>query len=436
LRRYNIPMKSVLALLLTILATMAQADAPGGLKRRPVFGAHILPSDSGGVIAANLTPGASAANSGIENGDVILSIAGKPVNNPQEFVGVLRSLDVGSVELEIVRNGEKSKENLELRAPQESSPDYDVVYDSATAAGALRRTIITKPRDTKRHPAVLFVGGIGCYSLDAAPAVVNGYIGLIQEMTRRGFVVMRVEKSGIGDSEGVPCPLQDFDNELAGYRAGLEKLRKYDYVDPERIFIVGHSIGGLVAPVIASETPLRGVVVMSTAGRRWVDYEDINSRRQMRMEGAAGADLEAQLKLRGVCARKMLIDGQSPQDIVAAEPRCAEHLHYPAHPSYMQQVAALDPPALWKKVAAPVLLIHGTSDFVTDAAEHRLIVKAVNAAHPGNASLILEEKLDHFMREVASQDDSMRNLKTGAMDRAPMQTKVRQDIVDWLLKHS
>jgi pimeloyl-ACP methyl ester carboxylesterase len=430
---YNVGMRHLVTAVLLLFALTASADAPGGLKRRVLFGAQLAPATTGGITVMKLTPGAPAAAAGLAEGDVILSIGGTKVSHAGEFVATMKTLGAGPAELDVVRNGEALKKTVQLtEAPREASTEFDVIYDAVRANDALRRTIITRPRMEGKRPAVLFAGGIGCYSLDNAPPAVDGYIALIHELTRRGFVVMRVEKSSMGDSEGMPCQLQDFENELAGYRAGMKKLRTYDYVDPERIFLIGHSIGGLVAPVIASEFPLRGVVALSTAGQKWIDYEDVNARRQFSMKGIKGKELEDKLRMRNACARRLLMDRQSPEDIVKAEPACQEYVQYPAHHTYMQQIGALDPAALWKRVTAPVLLIHGTSDFVTDADEHRRIAKVVNAAHPGHATVLLEEHMDHFMRDVASREASMRNVESDALDRQPMQTKVRADIAAWM----
>src|SRR6185436_19701388 len=105
----------------------------------------------------------------------------------------------------------------------------------------MRRVIITRPRDERRHPAVLLIGGIGCYSYDAGNDPDNPYRKMLSDLTRRGFVTMRVDKSGMGDSTGAPCAQVDMQNELAGYVAGLKMLKAKPYVDARRAFIVGHS---------------------------------------------------------------------------------------------------------------------------------------------------------------------------------------------------
>src|SRR5438046_10463254 len=57
------------------------------------------------------------------------------------------------------------------------------------------------------------------------------------------FTLLRMDKQGVGDSEGV-CGETDFDSELAGYRAAFRALKNYDVIDPRRVCSLGISTGG------------------------------------------------------------------------------------------------------------------------------------------------------------------------------------------------
>ncbi len=72
-----------------------------------------------------------------------------------------------------------------------------------------------------------------------------------------GFALFRMDKPGSGDSDGV-CAETDFEAELAGYRAAFRSIRNYDFVDPDRIYILGVSNGGGVAPLIPGDRGGRG----------------------------------------------------------------------------------------------------------------------------------------------------------------------------------
>ena len=128
---------------------------------------------------------------------------------------------------------------MEVRPrPFETSPDAGVSYSSISIAdGSRRRVIVTKPKQSGRHPAVLYMTGVGCFSQESLDRS-SPDAKLLYALTAAGFVTMRVEKSGMGDSEGAPCasPDADLDNEVRGYLAGLLALKQYDFVDSRNIF--------------------------------------------------------------------------------------------------------------------------------------------------------------------------------------------------------
>ena len=59
----------------------------------------------------------------------------------------------------------------------------------------------------------------------------------------------RVDKQGVGDSEG-DCAENDFESELAGYRAAFRALKNYDFIDTNQVYILGISNGGGFGPLV------------------------------------------------------------------------------------------------------------------------------------------------------------------------------------------
>src|SRR5947208_4608326 len=139
------------------------------------------------------------------------------------------------------------------KTPRESYPNVDVIYDSVTSPDGKRlRTIITKPHDSTRKLPVIFVAGwLSCDSIEAPPDTKDAtglvFRGLAQ---LPGFCLFRVDKQGVGDSEGV-CAENDFASELAGYRAAFRALKNYDFIDSNRAYILGISNGGGVRTACA-----------------------------------------------------------------------------------------------------------------------------------------------------------------------------------------
>src|SRR5437016_3918575 len=115
------------------------------------------------------------------------------------------------------------------KTPRESYPNVDVIYDSVTSPDGKRlRTIITKPHDSTRKLPVIFVAGwLSCDSIEAPPDTKDAtglvFRGLAQ---LPGFCLFRIDKQGVGDSEGV-CAENDFASELAGLRAAFRALKNY-----------------------------------------------------------------------------------------------------------------------------------------------------------------------------------------------------------------
>src|SRR5438046_8247109 len=120
-----------------------------------------------------------------------------------------------------------------VKTPRESYPNIDVIYDSVTAPDGKRlRTIITKPRNAKGKLPVIFVAGwLSCDSVEA-PAGTKDASGLVFQSLARlpQFTLFRLDKQGVGDSEGV-CAETDFESELGGYRAAFAGLTHYDFID-------------------------------------------------------------------------------------------------------------------------------------------------------------------------------------------------------------
>ncbi len=259
--------------------------------------------------------------------------------------------------------------------------DVDTLYRTVPLDGASLQAIITRPKDTARHPAVFVIGGLGCYSLaDLKPG--EAYYELLYGLTRRGYVTMRVDKNGEGKSGGPPCDSPESDLQLAVRRsvAGLNALATYDFVERDKIFIFAHSIGPLEGVWAAERFPVRGFIAAETIGKPWFEYEVENARRQMRFVGRPYDEIDRFAREHQKCQFRFFIEKQTPEQIVKSEPACKEHVQtFGVSYTYLQQIAGLDPAVEWKKVDVPVLVTYGTSDPATSAEENRHLAEIINS---------------------------------------------------------
>jgi hypothetical protein len=188
-----------------------------------------------------VVPGSAAAAAALRAGDVIRSIGAVPVERASDVVQTVRRLRPGStVPLVIVRNGSEETISVTVGAPpSEDDPTVRTLYQTIEIAGTLRRTLLDVPKTlAPRRPGVLLIGGIGCFSVDVASNPEDGYLRISRDLARAGFITMRLEKSGVGDSQGPPCHDVEFHDESAGYAVALEALSRDPRVDPAHLYLL------------------------------------------------------------------------------------------------------------------------------------------------------------------------------------------------------
>jgi len=187
-------------------------------------------------------------------------------------------------------------------APRESCPNVDVIYDSvATPDGKRLRTIITKPHNAKEKLPVIFVAGwLSCDSVEA-PAGTKDESGLVFRGLAKlpEFALFRMDKQGVGDSEGV-CAATDFDAELAGYRTAFRALKNYDFIDTKKIYVLGISNGGGFAPLVpetdAEQAQVRGYISVGGWVKTWFEHMLEIERRRFALMGKSPAEVNDRMK--------------------------------------------------------------------------------------------------------------------------------------------
>ncbi|HYM23791.1 MAG TPA: alpha/beta fold hydrolase [Vicinamibacterales bacterium] len=392
------------------------------LRRGGFVGVQVVAPEQGpGVRVQALVDGGSAKAAGVQANDVITRIGDHDVVDVADFVGLVRGLRAGDTRtLRIRRGGDAIEIAVPIRPrPYEQAPDADVLYGAVSVDGSLRRTIVTAPSAPGRHPAVLYVNGIGCYSQESIDRTSND-ARLLYGLTRAGFVTMRVEKSGMGDSEGPACasPDADFRAEVRAYTAGLRALKASPKVDPSAVFVMGLSIGGVEAPLIAAQEAVRGLVVVNTVAKPFLEYLIDSRRRQMLLAHTAPDEIDRRMAVDERCNHRLLIEKQKPDAILAAMPECADHIEYPAPFTFMQQWADVNVAAAWKAIDRPVLIVYGESDFVSTIADDAYLAAMIDGFHAGRATLKAIPGMDHGLNKVASMAESLARTTPGEFDPA------------------
>ncbi len=404
--------------------TMAGA-AP--LPRHALFGAAVVTANDG-VRATIVVAGGAAAQAGLRTGDVIRAVDGEPTATATEFLTTVHNLHAGQhVSVDVVRDGTPLRLYVVLgTAPDERDSGVVTTYGQVMADASARRTLLALPRGlSSPAPAVLLIGGIGCTRRAAT------YMNLTHDLARAGFATMRVEKSGVGDSEGPPCRNVDFDGEERGYEAALDSLRHYPRVDPSRIYLLGHSIGTIIAPRLAAPNRVAGVIVVEAVGRDWPEYEIRNLRRDLELDGESPASTDRALLEKAQCFERLFFENEPEAKLERSMPSCRIHNGiYPVGAPYVRQLAHLNVIEPWMHLTVPVLAVYGTSDFETELADHQRIVDVMNAAHPGSATLVVIPSMSHGLGHAATPKTAETDDNDRAIER--YDAEVSAAIVAWL----
>jgi uncharacterized protein len=381
-----------------------------------------LQTNETGILVQNVVDGGSAKAAGIQPNDIVTQVNDHKVIDLNDFIQTARGLHAGDTATVHLRRGAESltKQIIVKPRPVESAPDVDTRYEAVTVDGSLRRVIVTVPKTEGRHPAILYLNGVGCFSQESAN-LQSPDAQLLYGLTRAGFVTMRVEKSNMGDSEGPPClsPTVDLQAEQRGYVAGLRALKQYSFVDPDKVFLMGISIGGVQAPLVAQQVPVKGIVVINTVIKPFLEYLIDTRRRQNLLRHVPYDEMDRRLRTNERCNHRLLIERQTPEQVLKDSPDCSDFITYPAAYTYMQQWAALNPAEEWKKVDVPVLVVYGTSDFVSTIADDPYMVDVINSFHPGHATLKAIPDMEHDLTKAASMEASLNRPATAPVEFEP-----------------
>lgn len=334
------------------------------------------------------------------------------------------------------------RSDLPRRTPgkDESYPGVVVVYDSIRdAAGDRLRLIVTHPdhptiRGT-RFPVIFVVGWLSCDTVEAPPGTHDGTQRLIQAIAQiPGFASVRLEKPGVGDSEG-DCGRTDFLTELAAYRQAFRHLADYPFVDPDRLFLFGMSNGGGFAPLVAEGAPVKGYVVDGGWIKTWFEHMLEIERRRMVLLGHPPAQINSLMTSVEKLYSSYLLEYRSPHEVFLQHPELrsawegADDQQYGRPTTYYQQLQDLNLMAAWSTVRVPVLALHGEYDWIMSRGDFELLVELVNRNSPGSAEFL---ELPHTGHTFEHYDTLQRAFEGKQL---PFDDTLVQPIRDWFLRH-
>jgi len=157
-----------------------------------------------------------------------------------------------------------------LIRPQEPVKPYpyfeeEVVFENTKANIELAGTF-TRPEGSGKFPVIILISGSGRHDRDGSIPTHKPFLVLSDYLTRKGIAVLRYDDRGFGDSTGVfnTATTADFAQDVL---SAVIYLKSRKDIDPKHIGLIGHSEGGIIAPLAANQTSaITFIVTLAATG--------------------------------------------------------------------------------------------------------------------------------------------------------------------------
>jgi len=338
-----------------------------------------------------------------------------------------------AVEMERIVEGKASA--ILPKRPQTPQPPFpyqsrevEVVNDLSMFKLAGTLTISNAPG---KHPAAILITGSGPQDRDETIFDHKPFLIIADHLTRQGIAILRLDDRGFGGSTGnhATATTQDFASDIA---AALKFLRDQPEIDANRIGLIGHSEGGIIAPLVAATRP-QDVKFMLLLAAPCIPGAELLKQQSDLMARAAGMkeeaiavqnqampallamierdaddqEIAAYIRAEGLKqAAAAGADPNSPETLAAVEAVVKAQTQMLTTP-WMRWFIKYDPRPILKSITCPVLALNGSLDMQVPAQVNLSeIEKALKDA--GNA--------DVTTREFPGLNHLFQTAKTGALD--------------------
>lgn len=249
-------------------------------------------------------------------------------------------------------------------------------------------------------PALLLVAGSGKIDRDGTVVdlgiALNVYRDLAGHATELGFATLRYDKRGVGGSEGDPLRTGMWDL-VADIGAWVGFLKAHPAIDPERIYLLGHSEGCMLITAYAARHPVAGLILLAGGGETMGEAT-------ARQRQIAYGELKAQAGLQGWLARTLRVDQlgerqsaklmarmcNTDKDVIRVQFR-------PLNAKWFREHLQYDLLADLTRLECPVLAVTGSSDLQADPAK----LTRLQQLAAGNVRAKVIEGMDHGLKQDA-----------------------------------
>lgn len=330
----------------------------------------------------------------------------------------------------------------------EEEVSYRNEKDNIKLAGTL-----TLPPGEGKFPAVILITGSGTQDRDETILGHRPFLVLADYLTRKGIAVLRVDDRGAGSSE-LGSLTATTDNYVGDVLAGVEYLKSRKEIDQKKIGLIGHSEGGIIAPMAAVRSKdVAFIVMLAGTGQTGADIVltqlDLIERKSGAKPELVAEKIDLQKSLFAIItsepdnkkaeqkinemlsARKSKMNETQRKEFGKIEVDVKAGMSALLSPWY-RYFLTYDPRPTLEKVQVPVLALNGENDLQVPAKENlELISAALKTA--GNKDFTIKSfpQLNHLFQ--TSQTGLPNEYGTIEETIAPV---ILETIADWILEHT
>ena len=327
-----------------------------------------------------------------------------------------------SFELNLTRQGQ------EARKPQDPIKPYPYIEEEISfkneIAGIALSGTLTRPATNKAAPAVVLISGSGPQDRDQQMLGHRPFWVLADYLTRQGFAVLRFDDRGIGKSGGtfLQATSLDFASDVS---AAVRYLQQRSDINKAQIGLIGHSEGGLIAPIVAQQQSGIGFLVLLAAPG--LPGAEVSSWQFASMLTARGLPQSTVVHATAIYQSMNQFAAKKQQVTVAALEAHYQQLWQKLPAEVKQQLIPLgggqlspdrlaelqnswfqsfqrhDPQQWLSKIQIPTLVLYGSKDRQLEpTANLAMIEKSLQLAENSNYQLILLDGLNHLFQSAST----------------------------------
>ena len=399
------------------------------LSRRVLLGLYLIPSPQG-VMIQNIDPSSPVSKTTLQIGDCLKSINGQTITDPTVLLFQQREIKEGEeVCLKVDQKGQEIEVSFIPGLVPFEKPAKENIneYNDFSIEGICFRSIFTYSKDLKKEkqnlPAILLLPGLGGVPCDQ-PGVVNLLWDISQRLAQKGALVMRFDQRGSGDSQGDLYGNIDFFTEIADAQKALEILSSHPLSNQKDLRLVGISLGGIVAPLIAKGDPrVRHITLWGGTARPWVNYALENVLIQAKLRKAPKEQLMKIHNLSCLLWGLLSATDMEGEDLLKGFPILRElglnEKYYNVKIlAFWRQLARLNIAEVYEQGVFRLLALRGEFDALSSSGDLQSILKAAE-----EAGLKAEGKkifgVDHFCNKGNSMKDCFMRVLQGRIIYEP-----------------